>query len=161
MVITKDINYAKEYNDYWVAADRVGESSSDLECIAAQISRTCGLRKLLDVGSGEGALVGELLKQGVDAYGMDVSSVVVNRSDQRLPGRGAPYRAGLGARLRRRLPHPRSPHRRRPEHSFCRRGCSCGERITGVGVEELRMCQETNRCKGVVVTLAAVQRFEF
>lgn len=87
MVITKDINYAKEYNDYWVAADRVGESSSDLECIAAQISRTCGLRKLLDVGSGEGALVSNLLKQGVDAYGMDVSSVVVNRSNQRLRDR--------------------------------------------------------------------------
>jgi ubiquinone/menaquinone biosynthesis C-methylase UbiE len=43
--------------------------------ISRQILETCGPGRLLDVGCGKGDLVRELLKQGADAYGMDVSSV--------------------------------------------------------------------------------------
>ncbi|MGY5332432.1 methyltransferase domain-containing protein [Pseudomonas protegens] len=80
-------DYRAEYDDYWSREDRVGESSGDVEIIANHIVNTCGLGSVLDLGSGEGLLVGALLRRGVDAKGLDVSTVVVERSNKRLPGR--------------------------------------------------------------------------
>ena len=82
-------DYQSQYDRYWVADERVGESSGDLEQTAEQIVMSCGIGRTLDIGSGEGALVASLLRRGVDAYGLDVSQVVVSRCNQRLPGRFA------------------------------------------------------------------------
>lgn len=80
-------DYRAEYDDYWSRADRIGESSGDVEVVADHIVDTCGLGSVLDLGSGEGHLVGALLRRGVDAKGLDVSAVVVERCNERLPGR--------------------------------------------------------------------------
>lgn len=81
------MNYSSEYNAYWTRSDRVGESSGDLQQTADEILLACGGGSILDVGSGEGALVGALLDRGANAFGVDVSEVVVARSNQRAPGR--------------------------------------------------------------------------
>lgn len=81
------MNYAAEYDDYWSRQDRVGEVSSNPERIADVVTRVCGLGSVLDIGSGEGALMRALLGRGVDAHGIDVSPVVVDRVNRRMPGR--------------------------------------------------------------------------
>jgi len=92
-VVTKNIStdisndYQALYDKYWIKEDRIGESSGDLEDTANQIITVCGAGKTLDVGSGEGLLVETLLNRQVDAYGIDVSEVVVFRCNQRLPGK--------------------------------------------------------------------------
>jgi SAM-dependent methyltransferase len=80
-------DYRAQYDDYWSRADRIGESSSDLMRVAGLVAKNYGLGRVLDIGSGEGKLVGALLRQGNDAYGVDVSSVVVGRSNQRISDR--------------------------------------------------------------------------
>lgn len=80
-------DYRAQYDDYWSRADRIGETSSDLVRVADKIVKHCGLGRILDIGSGEGDLVGALLRNGADAHGVDVSSVVVARSNQRIPDR--------------------------------------------------------------------------
>ena len=80
-------DYQALYDKYWSKEDRMGESSGALEDAANQIITVCGVGKTLDIGSGEGLLVEALLKRNVDAYGIDVSEVVVSRCNQRLPGR--------------------------------------------------------------------------
>lgn len=82
-------DYRAQYDDYWSRSDRIGESSGDLVRVAGLVARHYGLGRILDIGSGEGELVGALLRQGNDAYGVDVSSVVVGRSNQRIPDRFA------------------------------------------------------------------------
>lgn len=82
------IEYSDEYNGYWQRPDRVGTSSFDSpKPIARQIINICGPGKLLDIGCGMGALVRELLGHGVDAHGVDVSSVVVQEANRLAPGR--------------------------------------------------------------------------
>lgn len=81
------IRYRDEYDGYWSRSDRMGESSGDLTRTAQQVVKCFGLGGVLDIGSGEGALVAALLRLGVDAHGLDVSSVVVSRCLQKMPGR--------------------------------------------------------------------------
>ncbi len=75
------------YDGYWESADRIGESSGDLNRVAEQVISTCGVGRTLDIGSGEGLLVASLLRKGVDAFGVDVSEVVSARCNKRMPGR--------------------------------------------------------------------------
>lgn len=79
--------YRSQWNEYWIHNDRMILSGIDFEQIARQIVERCGLNSVLDVGSGEGTLVAELLRRGVDAYGVDVSEVAVSRCNRRIPGR--------------------------------------------------------------------------
>jgi ubiquinone/menaquinone biosynthesis C-methylase UbiE len=48
---------------------------------------SCGYGSVIDIGCGEGFLVAELLGRGVDAFGVDVSAVVVDRANLRYPRR--------------------------------------------------------------------------
>ncbi len=80
-------DYQVAYDKYWSKEGRICESSGDLEDVANSIVTACGIGKTLDIGSGEGLLVEALLKKSVDAYGIDVSEVVVSRCNKRLPGR--------------------------------------------------------------------------
>src|SRR3569623_704559 len=54
---------------------------------AELVIRTCGFGRTLDVGSGEGHLVGEFLKKGLDAYGLDLFGIVVDHARSRWPNR--------------------------------------------------------------------------
>ena len=81
------INYKSLYDNYWEASDRVDERSGDLGRIATLIAETCGYGSAIDIGCGEGFLVGELLEKGIDAIGIDISSVVIERANARWPGR--------------------------------------------------------------------------
>lgn len=82
------IEYSTEYNGYWRRADRVGTSSfASPEPIAKDVLRICGYGRILDIGCGMGALVRELLAHEVDAYGVDVSSVVAGEANRLAPGR--------------------------------------------------------------------------
>lgn len=82
------VDYSEVYDGYWQRADRAGESSfADPTPLARQILATCGPGRILDVGCGMGALVRELLKQGGDAYGVDVSSVAAAQCNRSAPGR--------------------------------------------------------------------------
>ena len=87
MTNIQKMDYGAAYDTYWQNSDRVGESSGDLGRVADLVSMYCGLGKTLDVGSGEGFLVGELLLKGHDVYGLDVSEVVVARSIERWGNR--------------------------------------------------------------------------
>lgn len=82
------VDYSDVYDGYWRRPDRLGESSfDDPGPLARQILTTCGPGRILDIGSGMGALVRELLKQGADAYGVDVSSVAVAHCNSFMPSR--------------------------------------------------------------------------
>lgn len=82
------LDYSDTWNGYWQRPDRVGESSFDDPApLASQILATCGPGHILDIGCGMGALVRELLKQGTDAYGVDVSSVAAAHCNRYAPGR--------------------------------------------------------------------------
>lgn len=89
------VDYSNIYNEYWQRPDRFGESSfEDPFPIARQILSTCGMGRILDIGCGMGRLVLELLKQGNDAYGVDISRVAVTYCN-----RFAPHRFFIGSVL--------------------------------------------------------------
>lgn len=82
------VDYSDVYDGYWQRPDRAGESSFDDPApLARQILATCGPGRILDVGCGMGALVRELLKQGADAYGVDVSTIAAAQCNRFTPGR--------------------------------------------------------------------------
>ncbi len=82
------MDYLREYNDYWSRPDRFGSHSfADPRPIVAQIIQSCGIGSVLDVGSGMGLLVQTLVRQGVDAHGMDIAPRVVDQCNSRMPGR--------------------------------------------------------------------------
>ncbi|EII7298760.1 methyltransferase domain-containing protein [Vibrio cholerae] len=87
MANTNPADYNNAYNEYWSSLDRIGETSGDLKKISNQIIETCGFGKVLDIGCGEGKLVAELVNSGVDAFGLDISDVVIERANSRLKGR--------------------------------------------------------------------------
>jgi SAM-dependent methyltransferase len=85
---TKKIDYSSAYNDFWSRKDRAGsESYEDRDHLVELIISTVGYGRVLDVGCGEGKLVRALVERGVDAYGIDVSSVAIERANQYCPDR--------------------------------------------------------------------------
>lgn len=82
-----EIDYSNMYDNYWGRMDRVGESSANMDVIAELVISNCGLGKTLDIGAGEGALIEALVRRGCNARGVDVSEIVVERCNTRLPGR--------------------------------------------------------------------------
>ena len=84
----KKIDYSAAYNDFWSRKDRAGsESYENRDALVDQIISTVGYGRVLDIGCGEGRLVRALVEKGVDAYGIDVSSVAIDRANQYCPGR--------------------------------------------------------------------------
>lgn len=82
------MDYSEAYNEFWSRVDRMGsESYLDRNELVDQIISTVGYGRVLDVGCGEGRLVRALVERGVDAYGVDVSSVAVARGNQFCPER--------------------------------------------------------------------------
>ena len=82
------MNYAREYDEYWLRTDRWGSHSfHDPNDLASQIERTCGRGSVLDVGCGMGLLVHTLVSRGIDAKGTDVAQRVVDEGNRQLTGR--------------------------------------------------------------------------
>lgn len=82
------VDYAGLYDGYWRRSDRFGEHSfADATPIVAEILRTTGGGRILDVGCGMGLLVRTLLAHGVDAHGLDVSSIAAAHGNSLAPGR--------------------------------------------------------------------------
>jgi len=83
----EQIDDAEFCDDEGARADRVGSSLTDPARFARLTAEICGTGRTLDLGSGEGWLVGELLQLGIDAIGVDVSHVSVERANNRFPNR--------------------------------------------------------------------------
>ena len=82
------MNYTELYSEYWSHKDRFGESSFDNATqLAQRIIQLTGGTRVLDVGSGMGALVRAFLALGIDAQGIDVTEVAVAHSESMTPGR--------------------------------------------------------------------------
>lgn len=75
------------YNNHRNISDCGTESSTNMDTLAELLIANCGLGKTLDIGSGEGGLVEALVRRRCNAHGVDLSEVVVERCNARLPGR--------------------------------------------------------------------------
>lgn len=81
-------DYAAIYDQYWSRADRWGSSSFENATeLALRVLVTCGGGTVLDAGCGMGALVLALLREGVDARGVDCARRVVEHGNALAPGR--------------------------------------------------------------------------
>jgi len=74
-------------SDVYSQQSRRMVGGADGSVLAELVIRTCGFGRTLDVGSGEGHLVGEFLKKGLDAYGLDLFGIVVDHARSRWPNR--------------------------------------------------------------------------
>lgn len=81
------IDYGSRYDGYWRERTKAPQWGAGAARMAALIAETCGTGRAIDIGCGQGVLVGELLRQGIDTIGLDVSQVVVERAGARWPGR--------------------------------------------------------------------------
>src|SRR5690242_7622027 len=69
------------WDDYWKINQTASHDAAvDRRC--DQILATCGVGKILDLGSGDGALVAAFLRRGIDAWGLDSSAVAVENSNK-------------------------------------------------------------------------------
>ena len=81
-------DYATIYDRYWARADRWGSSSfENASEMAMRVLVACGAGSVLDAGCGMGALVLALLREGVDAHGVDCARRVVEHGNSLAPGR--------------------------------------------------------------------------
>lgn len=82
-----EIDYRSLYDGYWRVSDHIDKCSKNFSEIASRVAETCGVGTALDIGCGEGGMVAELLALGIDAVGLDVSTVVVDLASKRRPNR--------------------------------------------------------------------------
>lgn len=59
----------------------------NIDVLSQEIISAVGYGRILDLGSGMGDLVISLLHNGVDAMGLDVSSIAVNGANEKASGR--------------------------------------------------------------------------
>ncbi|RYY74754.1 MAG: methyltransferase domain-containing protein [Gammaproteobacteria bacterium] len=74
--------HANNFNGNWDQANT--QSLENAKSLAEKIVTNCGFFKTLDVGSGNGLLVEQLLIYGVDAYGVDISCEAVEVAKSNL-----------------------------------------------------------------------------
>lgn len=87
MAAKNELDYGTFHDNYWKKPENIGRSRNDFSRIASRIVEACGIGTALDIGCGEGQLVGELVALGVDAVGVDVSAVAVALAGKRLSDR--------------------------------------------------------------------------
>jgi len=82
------IDYAATYDAYWRRDDRWGQHSfADASELARKVTLLAGPGSVLDVGTGMGGLVFALLKEGINARGVDVAPVAIESGNTKAPGR--------------------------------------------------------------------------
>lgn len=81
------IDYNIKYDKYWTSDIQYEVSTNDLKKLSKLVVETCGYGKVLDIGCGKGNLVAELLKSGVDAFGVDVSNAALKQANGYLHDR--------------------------------------------------------------------------
>lgn len=82
------LDYAALFDAYWQAPGRLdSHAPGDVAPLAREIVALCASAAVLDVGCGTGALLRELLNQGIDARGIDVSPLAVAHGNRPIPGR--------------------------------------------------------------------------
>lgn len=76
------------FDAYWQDQGRLDDHArSNAGPVVREIVALCASAGMLDVGCGTGALLRDLLNQGIDARGIDVSSLAVAHGNLRIPGR--------------------------------------------------------------------------
>lgn len=81
-------DYAALFDVYWQDGLRLnGQTRRNVLALAREIVALCASSRILDVGCGTGTLLRELLDQGIDARGIDVSSLAVAHGNLHIPGR--------------------------------------------------------------------------
>lgn len=65
----------------------VDDDAANASAVAEQLLSLFSTGNVLDVGCGDGLLVGELLRRGCDSVGVDVSPEAIDRGNQKQPGR--------------------------------------------------------------------------
>jgi ubiquinone/menaquinone biosynthesis C-methylase UbiE len=81
-------DYAEQYNAYWRDPQHaVHQSYPDADTLAEEILLSCAGGQVLDIGAGTGALVQAFLRLGIDAHGVDIAEVVVERASAVAPQR--------------------------------------------------------------------------
>ncbi len=76
-----------QHNEYYTKNQKIDHFNGSVEKLTDQILTSCGIGSTLNIGSGEGSLVAELLRRGVNAHGFDTSEVMTSRCNQRIPNR--------------------------------------------------------------------------
>lgn len=81
-------DYAEQSNAYWRDPQNAGRQSyPDADALAEEILLSCAGGRVLDIGAGSGSLVQAFLRLGIDAYGIDISDVVVAQARPVAPQR--------------------------------------------------------------------------
>lgn len=81
-------DYEEHYNAFWREPQHVqAQSCADADVLAEEILLACAGGRVLDIGAGTGRLVQAFLRLGIDAYGVDVAGVVVERARSVAPSR--------------------------------------------------------------------------
>jgi 2-polyprenyl-3-methyl-5-hydroxy-6-metoxy-1,4-benzoquinol methylase len=82
------VDYKSVYDAYWSRPDRYGSASfDDADAMARRVVKIAGRGSILDVGCGFGSLVHALLRDGVDARGIDVAPIAVEQASRIAPDR--------------------------------------------------------------------------
>jgi ubiquinone/menaquinone biosynthesis C-methylase UbiE/predicted nuclease with TOPRIM domain len=82
------VDYQSLYNAYWQRSDRFGAASfADAAAMARRVLKVAGPGTILDVGCGFGALVHALLREGIDARGIDIAPVAIDHANTIAPDR--------------------------------------------------------------------------
>ncbi|MGN4051344.1 class I SAM-dependent methyltransferase [Pseudomonas sp. SM4] len=87
MSSANEIDYISLGNDYWKGILQSGKRHEDFRNTASWVVKTCGIGSTLDIGCGSGGMVSALLERGVDAEGVDVSTLAVDAASKRHPDR--------------------------------------------------------------------------
>jgi len=83
-----ECDFAGQYNESSSCSSHMEtDSLVDRNELVDSIIESVGYGKILDVGCGEGLLVRTLVEKGLDAYGVDISQVAIDRANSYMPGR--------------------------------------------------------------------------
>lgn len=81
------MSHSSSFDGSWRRRDHLAFGSADARALVERLVTVAGYARTLDVGSGQGQLVLELLAQGIDALGIDTAPLAMSRANAFAPGR--------------------------------------------------------------------------